>query len=521
MRARPKVLLIGLDAAEISCVEKWAAEGHLPNLRRLAESGALTRLRSSAAEFPDEVWPSVYTSSNSAEFGKYYYIQPKHGSMSLELVDDAPGRVEQFWRTASEAGRCCAIVDVPKTDLGQPLNGVQVVSWGSHAAHCRPASHPPELIERLIQRHGPYPLHSCDDHGSSPERYRKLREDLIKGTRLRTELLLDLMSSGDWDLFFGAYAETHCSGHHFWHFQDPGHPGYDPEDRHGLRDSMREIYREVDRGIGQLIEAAGDNTHVIVFSGHGMRPQYHGRDLLPILLKMWGMAQAQNVEPDPAREHRVVRKKSWLRRLKDNVPIQWQYTVKRMLPPRIEQAIICRVMGAEKLPADWRAFYVPNNDLTSAIRLNVKGRDPAGLVAPGREYDDLRDWLAIRLTELVNPATGRAAVEKVSRIHDMYQGPYLDVLPDLTAFWSPEAPIEELYSPGYGTVAGDHGDLRTGGHAAEGFLILRSSRAYLHEPAGASAKDVAPTVLDLLDVPIPAAMEGRSLAARKNEFQVS
>jgi predicted AlkP superfamily phosphohydrolase/phosphomutase len=189
-----------------------------------------------------------------------------------------------------------------------------------------------------------------------------------------------------------------------------------------------------------------------------------------------------------------------------------------MLPSRIEKAIICRVMGAERLPAGWRAFYVPNNDLTSAIRLSVKGRDPKGLVAPGREYDDLRNWLVIRLTELVNPATGRPAVEKISRIHDIYQGPYLDVLPDLTAFWSHEAPIQELYSPGYGTVVGDHGDLRTGGHATEGFLILRSSGAQLGEPAGASAKDVAPTVLDLLDVPIPAAMEGRSLAARKNEF---
>jgi len=271
MRTRPKVLLIGLDAAEISCVEKWAAEGHLPYLRRLAEGGGLTRLCSSAAEFPDEVWPSIYTSSNSAQFGKYYYIQPKHGSMSLELVDDVPCHAEQFWRTASEAGRYCAVVDVPKTDLGPPVNGIQVVSWGAHARRCKTASHPPELMERLIERYGQYPLRSCDEHGLSPEEYRKLREHLIEGTRLRTELLLDLMLSGDWDLFFGAYAETHCSGHQFWHLQDPGHPGYDPEDRHGLRDSMREIYREVDRGIGRLIEAAGEDTHVVVFSGHGMR----------------------------------------------------------------------------------------------------------------------------------------------------------------------------------------------------------------------------------------------------------
>jgi len=171
-------------------------------------------------------------------------------------------------------------------------------------------------------------------------------------------------------------------------------------------------------------------------------------------------------------------------------------------------------MGAESLPADSRAFCVPNNDITAAIRLNVKGRDPKGLVSPGGEYDDLLDWLVIRLKELINPTTGKPAIERVSRIHGIYQGPYLDVLPDLTAFWSPEAPIQKLHSPGYGTVAGVHRDLRTGGHAADGFLLFRSSSAELRETVGSNAKDIAPTVLDLLNVPIPAEAEGRSLVAR-------
>ena len=519
MRSSAKVLLIGLDAAEISCVEKWAAEGHLPNLRRLAEKVGLTRLHSCAREFPDEVWSSVYSSCSAAQFGKYYYIQPKRGSMSLTLVDQKPDRVEQFWRTASIAGRSCAIIDAPETDLGPPVNGIQVANWGAHATRCRSSSHPQDLIQRLIQRHGSYPVHSCDDHSRSPDDYINLRERLIKGVRLRTELLLDLMASGDWDLFFGAYSETHCSGHQFWHLQDPSHPNYDPEDRHHLRDSMREIYAEVDRGLGRLVEAAGEHTHVMIFAAHGMRAQYHGRDLLPTLLEMWGMSQTHNIERDQTRERSVVWKESWLRRLKNEVPVRWQYIVKNLLPSKIENAIVCRVMGAESLPAHWRAFCVPNNDITAAIRVNVKGRDPKGLVSPGAEYDDLVDWLVIRLQELINPTTGKPAFERVSRIHDIYQGPYQDVLPDLTAFWSREAPIDELYSPGYGTVSGAHRDLRTGGHAADGFMLFRSSRVQPCAMAGASVKDIAPTVLDLLDVPIPAAAEGRSLVAppiRKN-----
>ena len=514
MPAPHKVLLIGLDAAEITRIRRWVAEGHLPNLGRLMEAGEMTPLASAAAEFPDEVWPSIYTSANSAEIGKYFYIQPEVGTTTLKLIDDVPRHGRQFWLAASEAGRRCAIIDVPKIGLGPPVNGIQLANWGAHATRCDMASYPPDLAEQIVAKHGRYPLHSCDEHGWEPEEFRELRDRLIAGAELRTEVLLDLFQSGDWDLFFGGYAETHCAGHQLWHFQDPGHPLYDPEDCHGLRDSMLAVYQAVDRGVGRLAEAAGAGTDIVVFTGHGMRAQYHGRDLLPILLEMWGMAAAENVELDPAAERRIAYKRSWLRYIKDTVPIRWQYVVKKLLPAKIERAIICRLMGAEKVPSDWRAFYVPNNDLNGAIRLSVKGREPGGLVESGAEYDELCDWLTGRLTELVHPATGKPAIQKVSRIHELYDGPHLDALPDLTALWAEEAPIDEVYSPGYGTVSGSHNDLRTGGHAAEGFLLLQSASARLGDTAGADAKCIAPTVLDLLGVAVPESMEGHSLAVR-------
>ena len=154
----------------------------------------------------------------------------------------------------------------------------------------------------------------------------------------------------------------------------------------------------------------------------------------------------------------------------------WQYAVKKILPKKIEDALVCRFMGANKLDADARAFYVPNNDLTPAIRINVKGRDPQGLVPEGDAYEELCEFISARLRELVNPATNRPALRKVSRTRDLYSGRHLEILPDLTAMWSDEAPIEALYSPGYGTVVGGHHDLRSGGHGAEGLLIVRDPR---------------------------------------------
>ena len=43
-----RLLAIGLDAAEPSLIERWIADGTLPNLRRLRQAGAYRRLASSA-----------------------------------------------------------------------------------------------------------------------------------------------------------------------------------------------------------------------------------------------------------------------------------------------------------------------------------------------------------------------------------------------------------------------------------------------------------------------------------------
>ena len=511
MRARPKILLLGLDSAEPVCVEEWAREGKLPNLAGLMRPGAWTRLRSPAEEFPDEVWPAIYSSQNSAQFGKYFYIQPRPGSETLELLDDTH-HGKQFWTIASEAGRRCAVIDAPKTAILSAINGVQIANWGAHATRCEPSSSPVGLFAEMRRRHGEYPVHSCDNHGRSPAEYRKLRERLIAGVRNRGQVLRDVMAREPWDLFFAGFSETHCAGHQFWHLQDPKHPAYDPADRHGLASAMLDVYAAVDAEIGALLSQIDESTTVIAFSGHGMAAQYHGRDLLPTLLHVWGLDGARDKPPDPGVERRYEIERGLVETLKETVPIQFQYAVKSVIPRKLEDAIVCRVMGSRKLNPQARINYVPNNDLNPAFRVNLKGRDPHGIVEPGAAYDELLEFLAARLTELVNPATGRPAIRKVTRLRQTYKGPKMDVLPDLTAFWSDEAFIAEVRSPGYGTVAGAHHDLRTGGHAAYGFLALRGSGLAVdlgsEEPTG---KDIAPTVLRLLDIPVPEWMEGRPL----------
>jgi predicted AlkP superfamily phosphohydrolase/phosphomutase len=505
-----RLLMIGLDAAEGSLIREWMAAGFLPHLQSLLGEGALAKLHSPAYEFPDLVWPTIYTSLGPARLGRYYYIQLQPEEWSLKLLEDKLHGTP-FWVHASRQGKRCIVLDAPKTTLSEPFDGMQLASWGAHASHGETASHPPELLEHVLAHHGPYPLHSCDSHGQSPTDYARLRRQLLDGIEARRKLFTDLLTSSRWDLALCGFSETHCAGHQFWHFHDPNHPQHDPADRFGLRNALRDVYQAVDAAIGSLLEAAGPQTAVIVFSGHGMRPQYHGRELLPALLKMWGMLQDDNIAPDLSRRERVHVRKSLTKRLRDKIPMPWQYAVKKLLPAPIENYLVCRFMGAEKLDPNARAVYIPNNDLNTSIRINLIGRDRYGRVSPGEQYDKLCDFLAERLRELVNPATGRPAVECVTRVSAQYEGEFLNVLPDLTVLWNADHSIDALESPGYGTVIGSHNDLRTGGHAPDGFLMASSALSARLNLEAADDKDLAPTILNLLDAPVPANMEGRSL----------
>ncbi len=506
--AGARVLVIGLDAAEASLLRAWAREGYLPTMRRLLETGHATDLVSPANHFPDVVWPILYTSRGPGRISPYFFILPDPAAGTLQLVHHELSGAEPFWRTASRCGKSCAVIDAPKIGPQPPIGGIQLVNWGGHANTAKPTSHPIGLAAEVRTRYGRYPVRTCDDHGPGNAEYARVRRDLLSAVAVRKRLLIDLLRSRSWDLFFGVFSETHCAGHQFWHLHDPSHPRH-PLGAGDLQWALRDIYQAVDAALGEIIEAAGPQARIVVCSAHGMEPEYHARELLPTLLQWWGMQDATDRIPDHAHEPVLRLQQPVLQRLRAVVPLRWQYAVKHRLPKRIESELVCRFMGALKLDVHARAFCVPNNDLNPAIRINVIGRDRFGNVAPGAEYDRLCGFLLTRMRELVNPATGRAALVHVDTIHDAYDGEYVVTLPDVVGFWNTERPLDALYSPGYGTIVGPHQDHRTGGHSETGFLAISGADAALRS-GSSDVRDVAPTVLRMLGVPVPAGMEGVS-----------
>ena len=514
-----RVLLLGVDAGSAPLVREWADAGVLPTFRRLFAQGLVGDTRSLEGFFVGSTWPSLYTGVTPARHGISSLVQLRVGSYDLfrcytgEFIKREP-----FWNHLSRAGRRVAICDVPLSGVSEGLNGIQLVEWGSHDANYGFRTWPPRLARRIRSRFGPHPLStSCDADHRSPEAFRALTGRLVEGVRRKTALTRFLLDQGGWDFFAQVFTEAHCVGHQAWHLHDPRHPAHEAQGSSVAGDPVREVYTAIDHAIGELLQAAGDDCLVIVLLSHGMCARYGAQFLLPDILVRLGVGVAPGPPPVP----RAGPGPGSLERL---LEVGWRRTpdrVKDWLRPGPEQVRRARHRG-DSLPR-WsldprlsRGFLVDNGLAVGGIRLNLRGREPQGLVSPGAEEQALSRQLMQDLEGIRNLDSGRPMIRRVSRTADLYQGEYLSLLPDLLVAWSEEALIGSatvgsgagatvrLGSDQVGELIGTNHYCRTGDHRPEGLFVAagpgigpgRLSRSV-------SVMDFAPTLAALLDVEVP------------------
>jgi predicted AlkP superfamily phosphohydrolase/phosphomutase len=302
-------------------------------------------------------------------------------------------------------------------------------------------------------------------------------------------------------VFFCVFAAPHCAGHHFWRYMEQ--PGDAPG---GLSETIEQVYRAVDREIGEMIDLVGPDARVLVASGHGMGALCHASWNLPDILDLLGYGRRA---ARAAHANRKATVNPW-RVLRLMLPGPLQYAIRNALPRRMQDRLLFLWYAGGRKFEGRRAFAVPNNESVGAIRISVKGRDRDGIVEPGPEYRAVCEDLASALSELTDPVTGRRVVRRVTLLADEFHGPYLQRLPDITVLWDQSFLWRSVESPRFGRLDIPRQDGRSGSHTPHGFaLAVGRGIAANTELAGRSIYDIAATVLDCAGVPIPAHVDGK------------
>jgi predicted AlkP superfamily phosphohydrolase/phosphomutase len=492
------VLMIGLDMGDGRLLAEWARAGHLPAVAALLRDGRAQSLETTADALHVSGWPSLYTGTHPGEHGVYYTFQPAPGHQGwLKFQGDQYGR-PTFWSLLARAGVGCSVLDAPYT---HPEEGgaTQVIDWGSWAPYWKPASTPAGVLDGLRRARGRYPLgfHALDV-GMERLDPADMSRKLVPAARAKTDAARWVMGERPWELFFTVYGESHAAAHYCW----------------GDEAALQAVYQEIDRGIGALVQQAGPDAAVYLVSGDGVGPNRAGWHLLPEVLRRLGYL----AEPSEAQQGQAGSEVPAGRRpldpvklLRDLLPKDLRKAIARkLLPDALRHRLAQRIDTATVDWARTRAYCLPT-DLEGHIRVNLRGREPQGSVAPGEEYRRVLDDLTAALGALTHAGSDRPAVRAVLRTDDLYPGPRRDYLPDLIVLWTEGAPFTALASPAVGTVSGPSPDGRPGTHVPPGYLVR----------AGTGARslgelrhicDIAPELLRHFGVAVPDYM-GRAPAA--------
>jgi predicted AlkP superfamily phosphohydrolase/phosphomutase len=376
---------------------------------------------------------------------------------------------------------------VPKAPLVHDLNGVQIVDWGTHDPEYPLSTWPPELAAEVAARFGRDTIGNCDADGRSPAEFEALRDALLDRVARKAALTGDLLGRGDWDCFLTVFSESHCAGHQCWHLHDPSHPRHDPSVARAVGNPIRDVYRAIDAALGRLLSDVSSDTTVVLLASHGMGPHYDGTFMLDDILQR---LEGFNPLPTHPRLARGLRW-GWSR-----LPAGLRERL-RSLATRVKGQV-----GRREVPLGERRFFqAPNNDVYGAIRINLAGREPAGRVAPGDEYDACCAMLTRELMTFVNRETGAPLVRRVFRTSEVYHGDDMHHLPDLLVEWNRTTPVRVVESPKTGAIERLYSGCRTGDHKSEGlFFVLGPDIRPGAIGQAVSVMDFAPTLSELCGV---------------------
>ena len=262
---------------------------------------------------------------------------------------------------------------------------------------------------------------------------------------------LYLLKNKLWDLYFIHIHTIDWAYHSFCHLLDPALVE-DPTTLSRFERLELECYKGVDRCLGRLLEAADPRTLVMVVSDHGAKPGFGKYRAQDILEQAGLLAYLPQEEDQPRR-------------------VDWSRT---------------------KAVAQRRVH----------IYVNVKGRDPDGIVAPGEEYEQVIDQVIDALYSYRDPQTGRRPVSLALRREDArLLGLYGDKVGDVIYAFDPR--FDDEHGSVLPTARFGVGDLRglfimAGPGVKQGGVIERTIRL----------TDYVPTICHLAELPLPEQCEG-------------
>lgn len=492
-----KVAVFGLDGATFAVIRPAVDQGELPHIAKLMEEGVHGELLSTIPPITGAAWTSFQTGLNPGRHGLFDWLTREKGSYRLRPISSQMIKEPRLWDYAGEQGCRVGIVGVPVTYPPRRVNGFLIS--GLLTPQGASYTYPEGLARELEVNVGKFPF--MPEHWRGRREAREWLAGLRRSIELRTGITQYLIREYDPDLFVLHIMETDSVQHQLWHLLDGvARPRYRVEIE---GNPILEIYREVDRALGVLLEELPGETIVFIISDHGFGPLYWD-----VYLNMWLLQEG----------YLVLRRGAGAR--VKRTAFRLGLTQERLFPwaerlgllkrgAQLRHGQIHDLLGKFFLSfddVDWHRTRAYSYGNIGQIYLNREGREPEGIVKEGEAAGLIAELIA-GLRELRNPDNGESVIEQIYRREEIYHGEKLDQAPEILflprrgymTLGTTDFPANRVVTP---TFAG------SGWHEMEGVLIGRGAGLRRGKVQGARLIDLCPTILYALGLAVPQGLDG-------------
>ena len=508
-----KVFIVSLDGATFDVVRPLVSQGYMPNLARAFEMGPVADLESVIPPVTAPAWTSFMTGKHPNKHGIFDFTRFDEQSYDWKLNNSQHVRSKTIWQLLSAQQKHVVVLGLPYLYPTYEVNGLMVAGWD--APTMSSFTYPEELRKEVFE--------IVPDYGSaldlslwnylpaeSETDFKAFVAKLVLSFEQSVTLASHFARAQQWDVFMVHFQQTDWIQHKLWGYIERA--CLDSSDKSPRLEQVRECYRIFDQGVGRLLEmVAPMNPVQIILSDHGFgsnrgkicpnyllrkKGYYHLKPQVESSFKrafkhsrygaMRSLYRTVTQIRNASRGRQAVKKyKSWADMANETVP-------------------------QEKAKIDWprtKAAMVAGSEV-GFVYINVKGRGSWGCVERGEEYESIVSTLIDDFTALSNLKTGEKLFARVTRGCDVYSREATGVmLPDIVLI-----PVEG-YVVGAGLAepflpeSGERGD-----HRHNGILLVSGPGLNTSKTAfNPEIVDLAPTILHMLGLPVPADMDGKVL----------
>jgi len=250
-----RLFILALDGTPFTLLNELLQNGHMPNLKKLAEQSLFKQMDSVIPPVSSSAWASFMTGKTPDQHGILGFVDRDPATFEWILTNASHLHAATLWQIFSEQKKRVFTMNVPVTYPPKPINGISIC--GFLGSDIRQGTYPAE-IGMLLKARG----YRIDANTELAKRDLNLfLDDLFAVLEKRIETMWFFYTQERWDVFMTHIMETDRLHHFVWEY-------YERRDPH-FHDRFLNLYRLADTLIGKIIKTIDKNTALLLLSDHG------------------------------------------------------------------------------------------------------------------------------------------------------------------------------------------------------------------------------------------------------------